>query len=338
MVSPQDLDRRAPQAQAIGLVHRVVYRTVRAPPTRQVRCRPADTFARYTATTVPIAAVVLDFDPLLHLGEAVTVRWQTVALAVAVLVCLSAAAVVANRARLRADDLLYLAIGAVPGAVVGGRLGYALLVPDAFAEGPLSLLDPTVGGLELGLGVVGGFISAAVVVDVLGAPVGRWAHHLAVLLLALIAAGKVTMVVGGAGQGLPTDGAWATAYVGPGPWGSLAPDVPSHPSQLYEAAGTLVVAMVLLVVSAAGAFRARDGSRLLVAIAGWALVRAAVSVTWRDGAVVGPLPVGGVLALVIAAGSLFALVLLTVWLPSRRRARADADIPAWPDPDVRPPF
>lgn len=310
---------------------------MRAPPTRQANCRPADTFGRYTATTVPIAAVVLDFDPLLHLGEAVTVRWQTVALAVAVLVCLSTAAV-ARRARLRADDLLYLAIGAVPGAVVGGRLGYALLVPDAFAAGPLSLFDPSVGGLELGLGVVGGIATAAVVVDVLGAPVGRWAHHLAVLLLALIAAGKVTMVVGGAGQGLPTDGAWATAYVGPGPWGSLAPDVPSHPAQLYEAAGTLAVAVVLLVVSAAGAFRARDGSRLLVAVAGWAFVRAAVSVTWRDGAVVGPLSVGGVLALVIATGSLIALVLLTLWLPGRRRARTDADVPAWPDPDVRPPF
>lgn len=287
---------------------------------------------------MPIAAVVLDFDPLLHLGDAVSVRWQTVALAVAVLVVLSAAGVAARRLRLRADDLLYLAIGAVPGAVAGGRLGYALLAPDAFAAGPLSLFDPAVGGLELGLGVVGGVASAALVVDVLGAPVGRWAHAMAVPLLALLVVGKVTMVVGGVGQGLPTDVAWATAYVGPGPWGSLAPDVPSHPSQLYEAAGTLVVAVIVLVAGVTGAFRARDGRRLLVAIAGWALVRSAVSLTWRDGAVLGPLPVGGVLALAIAAGAMVGLALLAIWLPRRRAARSEAGIPAWPDPDARPPF
>ena len=43
-----------------------------------------------------------------------------------------------------------------PVRVIGGRIGYALTVPEAFATGPLSLFDPSIGGLELSLAVVGG--------------------------------------------------------------------------------------------------------------------------------------------------------------------------------------
>lgn len=287
---------------------------------------------------MPIAAIALDFDPLFRLGDGLSVRWATIALAVVIFVCLSAAGAVARRARMRTDDLLYCVVGAVPGAVIGGRIGYALLVPDAFRAGPLSLADPAVGGLELGLGVVGGAVTAAIVAAVLGAPVARWAHLLAVVLLGTIAGGKLTMALGGSGQGAPTDVAWATAYLGPGPWGSLAPALASHPSQLYEAVATVLIALVVLTATAAGGFRARDGSRLLVALAGWALARAAVSVTWRDPAIIGPLPVGGALAIAIAVGSLGALAVLTVWLPRRRVPEAVDAEPSWPDPEDRPRF
>ncbi|MGZ9275657.1 MAG: prolipoprotein diacylglyceryl transferase family protein [Candidatus Limnocylindrales bacterium] len=287
---------------------------------------------------MPIAAIALDFDPLFRLGDGLSVRWATIALAVVIFVCLSAAGAVARRARMRTDDLLYCVVGAVPGAVIGGRIGYALLVPDAFRAGPLSLADPAVGGLELGLGVVGGVVTAAIVAAVLGAPVARWAHLLAVVLLGTIAGGKLTMALGGSGQGAPTDVAWATAYLGPGPWGSLAPALASHPSQLYEAVATVLIALVVLTATAAGGFRARDGSRLLVAVVGWALARAAVSVTWRDPAVVGPLPVGGLLAVVVAVGAIGALAVLAVWLPRRRVPGAVDAEPSWPDPEDRPRF
>ena len=89
----------------------------------------------------------------------------------------------------------------LPGAIVAGRIGYALLVPEAFAAGPTSLLDPAVGGLELGLAVVGGIATASIVALLLGSPVGRWAHVATIPLLTAIAVGKLTMVLGGSGQG-----------------------------------------------------------------------------------------------------------------------------------------
>ena len=293
---------------------------------------------RYTATTVPIATIAFDFDPLLHLSDGLTVRWQTIALAVVLFVCLATAGVMARRRGLRADDLLYIAIGAVPGAVLGGRIGYALLVPGAFAAGPLSLADPSVGGLELGLAVIGGVVSGAMVASLLGAPVGRWAHDLAVPLLVAIAAGKLTMALGGSGQGRPFDGSWATAYIGAGPWVDPAASLPSHPAQVYEGVATMVVAVLLMLLTVIGTFRGRDGSRLLIGIAGWAIVRAAVSTTWRDPAFVGPLPTGGLLAIGIAVAAVLGAILVAVWLPRRTRAARSAAPPDWPDPETRPRF
>jgi len=292
----------------------------------------------YTATTVPIAVIAFDFDPLFHLADGLTVRWQTLALAAVIGLCLVTAGILSRRDGLRSDDLLYIAIGAVPGAVVGGRIGYALLVPDAFGAGPQSLLDPSVGGLELGLAVVGGLLTGAVVAALLGAPVSRWAHLLAVPLLVAIAAGKLTMALGGSGQGRPFDGAWATAYTGTGPWVDLAPSIPSHPAQIYEGVATLIVVVLLVVATLLGAFRGRDGSRLLLGIAGWVIGRTIVSTTWRDPSFVGTLPAGGVLAIVIAVAAVAAAIGVSVLLPRRMRAQEIASAPVWPDPETRPRF
>lgn len=290
---------------------------------------------------MPIAVLTFDFDPILRLGDGFVVRWWTVTLAAVILFVIAAAGVAARRAALAPEDLLYIAVGAVPGAVVGGRLGDVLVRQDAYGAGPLALLDPAVGGLELGLAVVGGVMTAACVGSLLGAPLGRWAHILAVPLLLALGAGKLTMALGGAGQGLPLDAAWATTYVGPGPWESLAPDLPSHPAQIYEGVATLVVALVVLGAQVAGAFRMQDGRLLLLAVAGWAAARTAVSGTWRDPGVLGALPAAGVLALAISAGASVALLGASIWIPRRRaaaRAATEAAEPAWPDPETRARF
>src|SRR5687768_11991891 len=276
----------------------------------------------YTAGTVPIAVIAFDFDPLLRLGDGLVVRWQTVALAAVVAACLVVAGLLARRASLRPDDLLYIAVGAVPGAVIGGRIGQLAIVPEAFQAGSLSLLDPGIGGLELGLGVVGGSLTVVYVGKLLGAPVGRWAHTLALPLLVALGGGKLAMALGGSGQGLPLDALWATAYLGAGPWGSLAPELASHPAQLYEGIASLVLAAMLILGGVGSGSGAKDGRLLLIAVGAWAAVRAAVSVTWRDPAALGPFPVGGVLAAGIVVGAAIALVTMAQWSQRRTGSRA----------------
>ena len=201
---------------------------------------------------------------------------------------------------LRADDLLYIAVAALPGAVAGGRLGYALIHLDYYGANPAALLDATRGGLELSMGVAGGTITAVVAAMLLGAPVGRWLHALAMPLLMLLALVKVAMLFGGSGQGVPSDFSLATRYLGPGPWGSLAPEIPSLPSQAMEALATVLAGGLAWFFMAVGVFRRRNGAAYFLAVGLWALARALVAATWRDPAVVWGLSAAQLLALGLA--------------------------------------
>jgi phosphatidylglycerol:prolipoprotein diacylglycerol transferase len=289
---------------------------------------------------VPIATILFDFDPFLRLSEGIVVRWQTVALVAVIAAGLIAAGLIVRREGLRSDDLLFIAVATVPGAVVGGRIGYVLLHLDYYGANSTAILDPGQGSLELSLAVVGGLLSGSYVAALLGAPLGRWMRAATLPLLFVLGAGKLTMVIGGAGQGLPADLAWATAYAGPGPWGSLAAGLPSHPAQAYEGLGTLVLLLALTLALATGAFEARDGRLLLVGIGGWAVVRALASLAWRDPVVFAGLGVAGLIAAAIAGGSGLAYVVV-----SRRRAMSNrgestgaARDVNWADPEARPRF
>jgi len=284
---------------------------------------------------VPIALVTFRFDPSADLFGDLVLRWGTIGLVVAIVAALVLAGVLVRAAGLHAEDVPYVAIGIVPGAVVGGRLGYAIGHPAAFGS-PAALFDPAVGGLELGLAVVGGFITGVYVASLLGSPVGRWLHVAMAPALFVLGTGKLTMVLTGAGQGIRSDAIWSTRYLGPGPWGSLVPALPSMPSQAAEGIATLAILAVLTVFLMVGMFRRRDGTVFFLGIGLWAVARAAVSTTWRDSAVIGALPAGGVIALAIAIACAAAVLLL---LARSRRVglNDDQDVPvavAWPDPEA----
>jgi phosphatidylglycerol:prolipoprotein diacylglycerol transferase len=309
---------------------------------------------------VPIAVVTFQFDPSAQLVGDLVVRWGTIALVAVIVAGLVSAGVLARGGGLRADDVAFVAIGIVPGAVIGGRLGYVIAHPGALGSAPELLFDPSVGGLELGLAVVGGFITGIYVASLLGSPVGRWLHVAMAPTLFVLGAGKLTMVLTGTGQGQPDVSAWATAYLGPGPWGSLLPALPSVPSQAAEGIATLVILTALTVMLIAGAFRRRDGMVFFFGIGLWAVARAAVSTTWRDPADLGRLPAGGVLAIGIASLCIVALVALLIRsriVPQDTDPGASVDVSAdtvrtstpgpadsvgsdlvWPDPESRPRF
>lgn len=287
---------------------------------------------------MPVAVITLEFDPIVRLTDGVLVRWQTIALVVVVLAGLIAAGLIARRERLRPDDLLFIAVAAVPGAVIGGRLGYVLLHLDYYGANKAAILDPGQGSLELALAVVGGMCSGSYVAALLGAPIGPWLRAAALPLLFMVGAGKLAMVLGGAGQGQPSMEAWALAFQGPGPWMSLAPEMPSHPSQVYEGVATLGILGVATVVLAVGQLATGDARMFFLAIGSWAVARAIVSTTWRDTTLLGPLSAGGLIAVAVAIGA------AVCWFVLARRARRTSPIPdrsrevEWADPAARPRF
>jgi prolipoprotein diacylglyceryltransferase len=313
---------------------------------------------------VPIALISLQFDPFLHLGDRL-VRWEPVALAGAILLALIVAALIAGRSpippfaddppgsvrHLRRDDLLLIVLGIVPGAVVGGRLAYVALHLDYFDANRWAILNASAGSLALSGAVVFGAATGALVARLFDAPIGRWFHVAAVPTLLVLGLGKAALILGGTGQGLPSTLDWATRYLGPGPWGSLGPEVPSHPAQAYEALGVGIVLVVVLLIRAIGLLRKADGRAFAFALAGWATVRLVVAGTWRDPVALGPFNVEQVIDLGIVGFSALAYTVIVwrsaiVWVRAVPVAEAETGGPDAikagseqpdPDPDPSPP-
>jgi len=257
------------------------------------------------------AVITLSFDPVIRLSETVSIRVETLALAVVLffglLLAMRIGSITPSDAPyvpppgLRPGDLVLMVFAAIPAAVAGGRLGYVLDHLDYYRAHPEGILDPTHGALTLTLAVPLALLVGALIGRLIGAPVGRWMHAVALPLLFVLGAGKLIGVLGATGQGLPTDLPWATAYEGLGPWGSLAPSLPSHPAQVYEALAVGGALVVLAMATRLEALAHRDGAALYVALGLWALARIAVGFVWRDPGVIGPLRFEQLLALGVLA-------------------------------------
>jgi prolipoprotein diacylglyceryltransferase len=289
-----------------------------------------------------VAVLTFGFDPTVPIGD-LAVRWQTLGIALAVLAGLAWAALIAGRTpafetwigehvldgtgsggrwHLRRDDLLFIVLGALPGAVIFGRLGYGILHADWYARDWHQLLDPARGSLELTCGVAGGTLTGIYVAALLDAPVGRWLHVAIRPLLLALAVGKAAEVLGGAGQGalVPDGGGLAVAFAGPGPWGSPGAGLPAIPSQLLEAAMTIVVLLLVGVLGWRSPLRRADGRLFAVGLTAWALGRAAVASTWRDADVLGLLNAEQLICLGVALIAGFAAGVATFAIRHRRGA------------------
>ena len=286
---------------------------------------------------MPLGVITLAFDPVVELSDTSSVRVETIALAIVFFMGLALAARIGSitpapgpyvpAPGLRLDDLVFILVGAVPGAIAGGRLGYVLAHLDYYKADPGAILDPAQGGLTLTLAVPFAILTGGFIARLLGAPVGRWLHATALPLLFVLAAGKLIGVLGATGQGAASDLPWATAYAGDGPWGSLAAYIPSHPAQVYEA---ILVGLAIAGLAALGRVEVvarRDGAAIFAAIGLWAIARFLVAFTWRDAAVVGPLRMEQLLdigVLAVAALGLLERMRAPLEAPVERRVDVEA--------------
>ncbi len=267
---------------------------------------------------MPLAVITIALDPVLRLSDTSSVRYETVLLAIVLLLGLVAAVWIGARtpapvgedagAGLRIDDLVFISVGTVPGAIIGGRLGYVLDHLEFYGANPAAIFDAAQGGLTLSLAVPFGILTGAVIARLLGAPVGRWLHVAALPMLLILAGGKIAGTLGATGQGAASDLPWATAYAGPGPWGSLAAELPAHPSQLYETALIAVAIGVLYGLTRIPGLARANGTVLFLALALWAIVRLLVAFTWRDEPAVGPLQMEQAIVVLVGVAAAFGLV------------------------------
>jgi len=282
------------------------------------------------------AVITFAFDPVLKLGDTASVRIETLALAAVLFLGLLFAVRIGRLTPavgpyvpapgLRPDDLIFIVVGSLPGALVGGRLGYVLAHFDFYSSHGSAILDPSQGAFDLTLAVPGAIITGALICRLVGAPVARWLHAAAFPLLFVLAAGKLVGVLGANGQGAVSSLPWATAYAGPGPWDALSPDIPSQPSQLYEGLLVFGAIVILVALSRLEVIARRDGGAMFAALGLWAVARIIVGFTWRDPATVGPFDTEQVLALGL-------LVVAAIGFVERRQARVRSFDEPEPDLD-----
>lgn len=278
------------------------------------------------------AVVTFTFDPFLRIGDR-SIPLESIGIAAAILLGLLLAASLIRRVGRRAGepdapvvDLLLLAVAAVPGAVVGGRLGNLLLHADWYRAHPAAIVDPSQAGFELSLAVVGGTLTALLLATSIRAPIALWLQVAALPLLVTLGLAKLATALGGTGQGAPWWGLLATSYGGDGPWASLDPSGAAWPAQLLEGLLTLLAAALVALAIAPGSepkeregsagVRAPhplgptipDGRAFLLALWAWAAIRLLVAFTWRDSPVLGPLRAESLIALGLAAAAAFGYV------------------------------
>jgi prolipoprotein diacylglyceryltransferase len=244
----------------------------------------------------------------------VTLRWQALALAVVIVLSLG---VWVRRLRrrfgpsLRFEDVAFVLLGAIPGAVVGGRLFHGIAFADVYATEPMALLDLGQGSLSLVGAVLGGALTAGYVCRLLGHRVGPWADAAALPLLLAVGLGKLVMVLGGAGQGAPFDSPIALSFGGDGPWASLDAGTPAHASQVYEGVWALIgIALVGWLERSTDRGRAGQGILLVAAVGWWLAGRALSALTWRDDPILGPIGAEGLVTIVVLSMSVGLLALL----------------------------
>jgi phosphatidylglycerol---prolipoprotein diacylglyceryl transferase len=275
------------------------------------------------------AVIDLAFDPFLRFGE-LQVPWRAVGVALAVFVALAVGLVLARRLGLRSDDLLFIVVGIVPGAVIGGRLVHGLVFLEAYRADPLALADPARGSLSLLGAVLGGSLTGAYIASRLEGPVGGWTDAAAAPMLIAIGLGKIAQALAGSGQGLPADLVWAVAFTGPGPWGSPSADVPAHPSQIYEGIWALAGAPLALILGKRAAERGTLGLGrvFLAALAWWLTGRIIVATTWRDPRLLAGLDAEQILALGVLALIVGSILSAVVRLGGEEPVRDEASAPA----------
>jgi prolipoprotein diacylglyceryltransferase len=304
-----------------------------------------------------LAVFDMNFDPMLHLGGAipVTLPWQTVLTAVTVLLALLVAGRFAHRSGrrtglppLRLDDLLVIALAVLPGALIGGRLVYALDFLQYYQAHPTALLDPSQGSLSLLGAVLGGTLTGALIARFLESCPARWADVASTSMLLAIGLGKIAQFTAGGGQGIAWDGPLAVAFTGPGPWLSVAPATPAVPAQLVEAGWALLGIPVTFALHAGPALeslpgflrqtgrwadarrargaplaegRLRFGYLYGFALGWWLVGRIVIAATWRDDRLVGPFNVEQALGL-----SVLVLLVLTALVGALLRPKVVAEV------------
>lgn len=220
----------------------------------------------------------------------------------------------ARRLDMNPDRIMDLCFYLVIAAIVGSRLFYVATNLDYFFRAPLDVFKIWNGGLVFYGGFIGAVIVAVVFVKAYKLPLGKTADIAGMAIPLGHTFGRIGCFFAGCCYGQACQLPWAITFHQPD---SLAPlDTPVHPTQLYSAAGNLLIFLVLFSVRRRKRF---DGQLFWLYIMSYGLIRSVIEIfrgDYRGGYLFAHVSISQLLGVSLAAAAL--VILIVLWRRSRQ--------------------
>ena len=188
--------------------------------------------------------IEIGIDPVIVTIGSFELRWYGVMVSLAVLTGVSVPWILAKRegtGGISRNQILSIAVWAVPGGIVGARLIHVLDRWSYFVANPGEII----GGEGMGIfgAILGGTLVGVLYAKVKKFPVGRVADIGSFGLILAQAVGRIGCLINGCCHGTPTDLPWGVVYTHPNTYGPLG--IAVHPTHAYELLFDLLIFALL---------------------------------------------------------------------------------------------
>ena len=154
----------------------------------------------------------------------IDVMWYGVLIATGMLIGIALAIREAKRVGISEDDVLNIAIIAIPVAIICARLYYVIFSWDYYSQNPSEIFNIRGGGLAIHGGLIGGILTGFIYAKVKKLDFFKTADAVMVGMPLAQAIGRWGNFINGEAHGGPTSL----------PWGIMVDGVKVHPTFLYE--------------------------------------------------------------------------------------------------------
>lgn len=167
----------------------------------------------------------------------IDVMWYGVLIATGMLIGVALAIKEAKRVGISEDDVLNIAIIAIPVAIICARLYYVIFSWDYYSQNPGEIFNIRGGGLAIHGGLIGGILTGFIYAKVKKLDFFKTADAVMVGMPLAQAIGRWGNFINGEAHGGPTSL----------PWGIMVDGVKVHPTFLYESIWDFGIFLFLMV-------------------------------------------------------------------------------------------